>query len=224
VTPLNKEQLARLLGMLGSNAIGERANAASLADRMVREAGLSWFEILEQDRANTKPGPTGTPYTDFLKAENQRLKTEVEELELRLKYGYQHRDLLKGDIDRLESELETAHGMGSALTEQLKQEREKIERERAIWAKEREAAVQRAEKLEENDRERKRFKRPEEKERRAYAQLALLTLGMTGAAVVLSFIITWNNPGGGSQPHQTAQPQQTDKVNEIVDGILRYKH
>ena len=37
-------------------------------------------------------------------------------------------------------------------------------------------------------------------------------LGMTGAAVVLSFIITWNDPGGGSQPHQTAQPQQPEQM------------
>lgn len=40
-------RLVQLLGMLGSSGMGERANAASLADRMVRRAGLTWTEVLE---------------------------------------------------------------------------------------------------------------------------------------------------------------------------------
>jgi len=40
------ERLAKLLGMIGSAHDGEALNAARLADKVVREAGLTWMEIL----------------------------------------------------------------------------------------------------------------------------------------------------------------------------------
>lgn len=39
-------RLVQILGMLGSNADGEVVNAARKADRMLREAKLSWAELL----------------------------------------------------------------------------------------------------------------------------------------------------------------------------------
>jgi hypothetical protein len=52
------ERLARLLGMLGSDHLGEVANAGRLADKM-RAAGLTWPDII------TPALPPGTdPSTD----------------------------------------------------------------------------------------------------------------------------------------------------------------
>ncbi len=39
-------KLARVLGMLGSSHDGEVLNAARIAERMVREAGLSWDQVV----------------------------------------------------------------------------------------------------------------------------------------------------------------------------------
>jgi hypothetical protein len=46
--PSDREHLAKLLGMLGSAHVGERDNAARLADRMVRQAGLTWQAVLTE--------------------------------------------------------------------------------------------------------------------------------------------------------------------------------
>jgi hypothetical protein len=43
---LDRERLVKLCGMFGSAHIGERANAAAAADRLVRRAGLRWSEII----------------------------------------------------------------------------------------------------------------------------------------------------------------------------------
>jgi hypothetical protein len=41
-----RTRLARLLGMVGSDHDGEALNAARLADRMVRESGITWQDVL----------------------------------------------------------------------------------------------------------------------------------------------------------------------------------
>lgn len=41
-----KKKLARILGMLGSANPNERDNAAIAAARMVKEAGLTWYSVL----------------------------------------------------------------------------------------------------------------------------------------------------------------------------------
>ena len=45
-TPLDRERLAKLCGMFGSDHPGERANAAAAADRMLRDAGLRWPDVI----------------------------------------------------------------------------------------------------------------------------------------------------------------------------------
>jgi hypothetical protein len=40
------DRLAKLCGMFGSNHDGERASAAALADKLVRQLGLTWREII----------------------------------------------------------------------------------------------------------------------------------------------------------------------------------
>lgn len=41
------DRLAKLLGMLGSEHEGERASAALMADKLVRERGLTWPQVLQ---------------------------------------------------------------------------------------------------------------------------------------------------------------------------------
>jgi hypothetical protein len=43
---LDRVRLAQVFGMLGSSQSGERAAAALQAERLRREAGLTWFEIV----------------------------------------------------------------------------------------------------------------------------------------------------------------------------------
>jgi hypothetical protein len=43
--------LKKLLGMMGSAHEGERANAAALADRMIRENGLTWNDVVSVPRS-----------------------------------------------------------------------------------------------------------------------------------------------------------------------------
>ncbi len=42
----DRQRLAGILGMLGSDAAGERDNAARLAEQFRRTSGLTWIELL----------------------------------------------------------------------------------------------------------------------------------------------------------------------------------
>ncbi len=46
ISPSDADKLAKLLGMLGSNQLGERASAAQKADEFVRGKGLTWFDVI----------------------------------------------------------------------------------------------------------------------------------------------------------------------------------
>jgi hypothetical protein len=62
-----------ILGMLGSDHAGERDNAARLADHMVKEAGLTWPQVLdEQERVATEAARG-------LLAENEQLELKNRE-------------------------------------------------------------------------------------------------------------------------------------------------
>lgn len=43
---IDRHRLSRLLGMMGSNADGEALNAARAADRLVRQHGLTWPDVI----------------------------------------------------------------------------------------------------------------------------------------------------------------------------------
>lgn len=60
-----RRRLARLLGMVGSSHDGEALNAARLADRMVRDAGLTWHEVLA-DHDSATPPPRQEPQINVL--------------------------------------------------------------------------------------------------------------------------------------------------------------
>jgi hypothetical protein len=70
--PIEADKLARICGMFGSEHEGERASAAWLADRLVRGAGVSWFDVLAG--ANVRSAPESLSdlcrqllaYSDFL--------------------------------------------------------------------------------------------------------------------------------------------------------------
>jgi hypothetical protein len=49
--PLNRERLAKLLGMLGSEHDGEVITAARRADELVRRGGLTWRDVVAPNDA-----------------------------------------------------------------------------------------------------------------------------------------------------------------------------
>jgi hypothetical protein len=51
---LDLYKLAKVLAMAGSQHDGERANAAALADRMRRAAGLTWAELLNPTAGSSR--------------------------------------------------------------------------------------------------------------------------------------------------------------------------
>jgi hypothetical protein len=46
LTADDAQRLAKLLGMLGSDHVGERASAAAKADALVRSRGLRWTDVI----------------------------------------------------------------------------------------------------------------------------------------------------------------------------------
>jgi hypothetical protein len=63
---LDLVRLRKLCGMFSSAHDGEIANAARMADRLVRAAGLAWDDVLRP----SLPPPAREPFPDF--AEHQR--------------------------------------------------------------------------------------------------------------------------------------------------------
>ena len=57
--PAERDRLAKLLGMLGSDHDGEVLNAARLADRLVRDHGITWLDAI------TAPLSTDDPLARF---------------------------------------------------------------------------------------------------------------------------------------------------------------
>ena len=54
---LDRERLVKLCGIFGSDHAGERANAAAAADRLVRQAGLRWPDVLILPTPEPDPTP-----------------------------------------------------------------------------------------------------------------------------------------------------------------------
>lgn len=46
--PQTVDRLNKLMGLLGSDHVGERASAAAAADRLLRKHGLTWREFIER--------------------------------------------------------------------------------------------------------------------------------------------------------------------------------
>jgi hypothetical protein len=67
----DRERLARLLGMLGSDHAGERDNAARAAHRLVQQHGITWFDLVVMP----PPPDMDDPYTDPIGADWRRMAT-----------------------------------------------------------------------------------------------------------------------------------------------------
>ena len=65
---LDRERLVKLCGMFGSDHPGERANAAAAADKMIRDAGMRWPEVLLPALPRpTASAPTGTSFAEAIR-------------------------------------------------------------------------------------------------------------------------------------------------------------
>jgi hypothetical protein len=62
--PASRQRLVRFCGMLGSDHDGERANAARMADRLIREAGLTWEAVIAVPAALHRPASQAQPQPD----------------------------------------------------------------------------------------------------------------------------------------------------------------
>ena len=58
MTDHERHQLAAILAMLGSDAAGERDNAARLAEAFRRKRGLEWIEIIIPRETPSPPSPS----------------------------------------------------------------------------------------------------------------------------------------------------------------------
>lgn len=65
----DRTRLARLLGMLGSAYDGEVANAGRLADKLVRNAGLTWPDVIAPALPPPRPRPPGDAAADPLRGD-----------------------------------------------------------------------------------------------------------------------------------------------------------
>jgi hypothetical protein len=75
---MDRNRLAQLLGMMGSTHDGEVVNAARLAVRLVKEAGLTWPQVLEQNMDGV-----AVEAARVLLCENGLLQEEVRRLRAR---------------------------------------------------------------------------------------------------------------------------------------------
>ncbi len=59
LSPAERRKLVGILGMLGSAHDGERAAAAALASRLVRDKGLTWDLVIAAEGAGKQQAPGG---------------------------------------------------------------------------------------------------------------------------------------------------------------------
>lgn len=53
--PTARDRLVKLLGLLGSEHIGERATAAQMASRLLQDCGLTWADVFQPPPAIPAP-------------------------------------------------------------------------------------------------------------------------------------------------------------------------
>ena len=61
LSPQAADRLAKLLGMLGSSHVGERASAAAFASRLLTDHGWSWQEVVQRAFRAPVPIPPSAP-------------------------------------------------------------------------------------------------------------------------------------------------------------------
>jgi hypothetical protein len=81
IPQLDRDKLAKILGLLGSTESGEILSAARAADALIRTANASWAEVLNQ---NTVADDASAPAAEYevlrARAENEKLRETVMQL------------------------------------------------------------------------------------------------------------------------------------------------
>ena len=67
---IDRERLIKLLGLLGSDHNGEIATAGRMADALIRDAGVTWADVIAPETVQRE-------LIDALRAENQELREKV---------------------------------------------------------------------------------------------------------------------------------------------------
>ena len=70
---IDRERLIKLLGLLGSDHNGEIASAGRMADALIRDAGVTWADVIAPDAVQRE-------LVDALRAENEELREQVRRL------------------------------------------------------------------------------------------------------------------------------------------------
>jgi hypothetical protein len=138
---LDRERLVKLLGMLGSNYDGERANAGRMASDMVRGADLTWPQILSPDTFGGSLLANANSRIAALSQENVRLREEIERLKQeapRKPFTIECYREIEGFLDHAEYLTEWEHSFLESLLERCSPVSEKqtavIERIRLkVW-------------------------------------------------------------------------------------------
>ncbi|HEY1430736.1 MAG TPA: DNA-directed RNA polymerase subunit alpha C-terminal domain-containing protein [Stellaceae bacterium] len=139
MTGLDWSKLAKIIGMMGSAAEGEALNARDLAQAMLREAGLSWFDLKSLVAKGHAPVPAPPSFAQWdrygggvgpnvnhliielqdtvrrLMAENEALKQAVEESRV---YARSYQQRLQEHTRGLEQQLENAGAVWRAVAKE----------------------------------------------------------------------------------------------------------
>jgi hypothetical protein len=67
---IDRERLVKLLGLLGSDHNGEIAAAGRKADALIRDAGVTWADVIA-------PATVQRELINALRAENEELREKV---------------------------------------------------------------------------------------------------------------------------------------------------
>ena len=70
---IDRERLIKLLGLLGSDHNGEIAAAGRMADALIRDAGVTWADVIAPETVQKK-------LIDALRVENEELREKVHRL------------------------------------------------------------------------------------------------------------------------------------------------
>ena len=66
LAPGQRDKLVRVLGMLGSEHMGERAAAALAADKLLRSVGVTWAEVIGEQPVSSGYGFSASPVPDYV--------------------------------------------------------------------------------------------------------------------------------------------------------------
>jgi hypothetical protein len=93
ITAFDRDRLAKILGMLGSGHPGEASTAGKAAHALIRDAGMTWPEVLGLEGTGAAEGAV------------RGLRAEKEVLQSRLDAYISDNAALRDEIKRLKSDL-----------------------------------------------------------------------------------------------------------------------